>query len=117
MLSSTFSLYCNIVAFTVIVTDALDICRYDIGSLLLITQEYPNSDTRSVIFLGFLYLPVLGLYWADAACIGPVQAQYWQLTACLQGCSFGCEGCVYVNHDQRLTYQNGDLNDYLLIHI
>jgi len=24
-------------------------------------------------------------YWADAASIGPVQAQYWQLMACLQG--------------------------------
>ena len=29
--------------------------------------------------------PVPGLYWFDAASIGPVQAQYWQLNACLQG--------------------------------
>jgi len=27
---------------------------------------------------------VPGLYWADAASIGPVQARYWQLTAHLQ---------------------------------
>jgi len=30
-------------------------------------------------------VPVPGLYWADAASIGPVQARYWQLTAWLQG--------------------------------
>ena len=30
-------------------------------------------------------MPVPGLYWADAARIGPVQARYWQLMACLQG--------------------------------
>ena len=30
-------------------------------------------------------MPVLGLYWVDASCIGPVHAEYWQLTACLQG--------------------------------
>ena len=29
-------------------------------------------------------MPVPGLYWADAASIGPVQARYWQLMACLQ---------------------------------
>ena len=27
-------------------------------------------------------VPVPGLYWSDAASIGPVQARYWQLTAC-----------------------------------
>ena len=27
------------------------------------------------------------MYWADAASIGPVQARYWQLMACLQGYS------------------------------
>ena len=31
------------------------------------------------------YLPVPGLYWADAASIGPVPARYWHITACLQG--------------------------------
>ena len=31
------------------------------------------------------YMPVPGLYWADAASSGPVQARYWQLRACLQG--------------------------------
>jgi len=30
-------------------------------------------------------VPVPGLYWADADSIGPVQAQYWQLMAFLQG--------------------------------
>ena len=30
-------------------------------------------------------MPVPGLYWSDAASIGPVQARYWQLMACLQG--------------------------------
>ena len=29
--------------------------------------------------------PVLGLYWAESGSIGPVQARYWQLTACLHG--------------------------------
>ena len=29
--------------------------------------------------------PVLGLYWSHAGSIGPVQARYWQPTACLQG--------------------------------
>jgi len=29
-------------------------------------------------------VPVPGLYWADAASIGPVLVRYWQLMACLQ---------------------------------
>ena len=33
----------------------------------------------------YRYVPVPGLYWADAVSIGPVQARYWQLMACLQG--------------------------------
>ena len=33
-------------------------------------------------------MPVPGLYWADAASIGPVQARYWQLMAYLHGPSF-----------------------------
>ena len=31
------------------------------------------------------YVPVPGMYWADAASIGPVQARYWQPMASLQG--------------------------------
>jgi len=33
-------------------------------------------------------VPVPGLYGANAASIGPVQARYWQLMACLQGHCF-----------------------------
>ena len=31
------------------------------------------------------YVSVPGLYWADAARISPVPAQYWHVPACLQG--------------------------------
>jgi len=30
-------------------------------------------------------MPVPGLYWADAASIGPVPARYWHIMVCLQG--------------------------------
>ena len=30
-------------------------------------------------------MPLPGMYWAYAASIGPVQARYWHLIACLQG--------------------------------
>jgi len=30
-------------------------------------------------------MPVLGLYWACAGSIGPVQAQFWHIMASLQG--------------------------------
>ena len=35
-------------------------------------------------------MPVPGKYWANAASIGPVQARYWQLMACLQGHTSAC---------------------------
>ena len=37
------------------------------------------------------YMPVPDLYLADAASIGPVQARYWQLLACLQGITVLCD--------------------------
>ena len=64
-------------------------------------------------------MAVPGLYWSDAGSIGPVQARYWQLTACLQGgslighwkhehFSFGpivTRRCFYLNLSQIiLTY-------------
>ena len=43
-------------------------------------------------------MQVPDLYWADAASIGPVQARYWHLPACLQG--YFC--LDYVNDSLRL---------------
>ena len=50
-------------------------------------------------------MPVPGLYWADAGSIGPVQARYWQLMACLQGVQGQCKlntMCVQI----KLTLDN-----------
>ena len=37
-------------------------------------------------------MPVLGRYWADAASIGPVLAQYWHIMACWDSMNYN--GCL-----------------------
>ena len=43
-------------------------------------------------------MPVPGRYWSDVPSIGPVQARYWQLMACLQ--------TVYIQIQQLLDRLN-----------
>ena len=51
-------------------------------------------------------MPVPGLYWADAASIGPVQARFWQLMTFLQEYGFQTiRGC--------LTFQAKDSKNFL----
>ena len=53
-------------------------------------------------------MPVPGLYWADAASIGPVQARYWQLTPHFQG--FAYDLAAYL-HMQGTVYNLVYLNE------
>jgi len=58
---------------------------FDAGGCQTIPESNSYEASENVnILLWCRYVPVPGLYWADAASIGTVQARYWQRMACLQ---------------------------------
>ena len=66
-----------------------DMLRHKSNIKLSRITRIPDGISIRPLYMSFpVNMPLCAspaLYWADAGSIGPVQARYWHITACLQG--------------------------------